>query len=102
MGETVFESCHSTWIFDTGRMRFRRLLKGGPGAGRVDAGTVTTQWRPYHQLWVDPRSDEFTVALNAEGTRLLHSWRHTHDCAQCGGRATTELSPAALRSAVGL
>ena len=25
---SVLESCHSTWIFDTERMRFRRVLKG--------------------------------------------------------------------------
>ena len=24
----VLESCHSTWIFDTDKMRFRRVLKG--------------------------------------------------------------------------
>jgi len=96
MAVTVFESCHSTWLFDTERMRFRRVLKNPGGHGGV-----TTEWRSYHLLRVDPVSETFTVVLNPEGTRLLHSWRHTGDCAQCGGHATTELSLPELRRAIG-
>jgi len=97
MGETVFESCHSTWLFDTERMRFRRILKGSDGGGRV-----VTEWRPYHELKTQSRSEAFTVVLNAEGTRLLRSWRHTRDCTQCGGHVTAELSLNELKRAVGI
>jgi hypothetical protein len=30
----TIESCHSTWIFDTDRMRFRRILKGTEVGGQ--------------------------------------------------------------------
>jgi len=95
MEPVVIESCNSTWLFDTGRMRFRRLLKG------VDVGRhpATTEWRPYFRLDVDPRSESFVVVLNADGTRLLRSWRHTEHCTQCGGPATAELSLDEVRAA---
>jgi hypothetical protein len=95
MDPFVLESCNSTWLFDTERMRFRRVLKG------VDVGrhAATTEWRPYFGLDVDPRSESFVVSLNAEGTRLLRSWRHTAQCTQCGGQATTELSLEEIRAA---
>ncbi len=91
----VLESCNSSWLFDTERMRFRRVLKG------VDVGRhpAATEWRPYFGLDLDPRSESFVVALNAEGTRLLRSWRHTEECSQCGGQATAELSLDEVRAA---
>ena len=92
---TVFESCNSTWVFDRRRMRFRRLLKGI----EVDGGPVVTEWRPYFGLEVADNSEAFTVLLNREGTRLIRSWRHTGDCAQCGGPATAELSLEDIASA---
>ena len=95
MDTRILESCHSTWHFDEERMRFRRILKGG-GTGH---GEVATGWRPYYSLEVDPHSESFVVALNAEGTRLLRSWRHTEDCAQCGSQMTGALSLAAVRRA---
>ncbi len=88
----VLESCHSTWLFDTGRMRFRRILKGLD----LDASTA---WRPYFGLELDPLSESFVVLLNPEGTRLLRSWRHVEHCPQCGGDATAELSVDDLRNA---
>jgi len=88
----VLESCHSTWLFDTGRMRFRRILKGLD----LDASTA---WRAYFGLELDPLSESFVVLLNPEGTRLLRSWRHVDHCPQCGGDATAELSVDDLRSA---
>lgn len=91
----VFESCHSTWLFDAEHMRFRRILKGVV----VGEHRVTTQWRAYYGLEVDGETESFTVLLNPEGTRLLRSWRHTHDCDQCGGHATSELSLDELRHA---
>src|ERR1700683_168058 len=91
----VLESCHSTWIFDTERLRFRRVLKGLA----LDGPSVTTAWRAYYGLEIDPISESFVVLLNPEGTRLLRSWRHVEQCPQCGGNQTAELSLDELRSA---
>jgi hypothetical protein len=97
MDPLVFESCHSTWIFDERRMRFRRVLKDIA----IGEQSVVTEWRHYSGIEVDPLTEGFTVLLNTEGTRLLRSWRHTRDCRQCGGQATSELSLDALSSAIG-
>lgn len=91
----VLESCHSTWLFDTSNMRFRRILKGLD----LDARDASTAWRSYYGLELDPLSESFVVLLNPEGTRLLRSWRHVQHCPQCGGDATAELSIQELRSA---
>jgi hypothetical protein len=91
----VLESCHSTWIFDTDKLRFRRILKGLS----LDAHAATTAWRQYFGLELDPISESFVVLLNAEGTRLLRSWRHVEHCPQCGGNQTGELSLDDLRGA---
>jgi hypothetical protein len=91
----VIESCNSTWFFETDRMRFRRVLKGAD----IGSRPTTTEWRPYFGLEVDPRSESFVVVLNAEGTRLLRSWRHTAECSECGGRATAQLSLDDVRAA---
>ena len=89
----VLESCHSTWLFDAKRMRFRRVLKGLD----LDARAASTAWRPYFGLELDPVSESFVVMLNPEGTRLLRSWRHVDHCSQCGGEATAELSVEELK-----
>jgi len=91
----ILESCHSTWIFDTDRLRFRRILKGLA----LEAPAATTAWRSYFGLEIDPISESFVVLLNPEGTRLLRSWRHVEHCPQCGGDQTAELSLDELRSA---
>lgn len=91
----VLESCHSTWLFDTERMRFRRILKGLD----LDAHQASTAWKPYYGLDMDAISESFVVMLNPEGTRLLRSWRHVEHCPQCGGEATAELSLDDLRIA---
>jgi hypothetical protein len=96
MDATILESCHSSWIFDTDRMRFRRILTDIEVADRP----VTTEWRPYFHLQMDPQGESFTVYLNEERTRMIRSWRHTHDCAQCGRQVTTELSLDAIRKAI--
>ena len=76
------DSCHSLWIFDTGEMQFRRILKG-LGHGQEVA---RTEWRPYYELELDPNSDSFVVVLDQVGTRILRSWRHTDvACPFCGG-----------------
>jgi hypothetical protein len=91
----VLESCHSTWIFATERLRFRRILKGLA----LDSHAATTAWRSYFGLELDPISESFVVLLNPEGTRLLRSWRHVDQCPQCGGQQTAELSLDDLRGA---
>ena len=58
----VLESCHSTWIFDTERLRFRRILKGLA----LDAHAATTAWRPYFGLEIDP---DFRVVRRAAESR---------------------------------
>jgi len=94
---TVLESCNSTWVFDADHLRFRRILKGI----EVQDRPVVTSWRPYARVELAADSEAFTVLLNEEGTRLICSWRHTHDCAQCGAHSTTELSLEAIEAALG-
>lgn len=81
----VLESCHSTWLFNPQRRQFCRILKN---MGRA----VATEWRSYDRLMLHPESDAFVVILNASGTRLLRSWRHTAQCEQCGGNMTSEIA----------
>jgi hypothetical protein len=104
----VIDSCHSTWLFDTANMRFRRILKGIVVADHP----VTTGWRPYYGLETTDHSDgqegaddpegarAFVVLLNREGTRLIRSWRHTADCPQCHGRPVARLTSADIGSAL--
>src|ERR1019366_1549369 len=96
MKATTLESCHSTWIFDTDRMRFRRILNDI----EVRHRSVSTAWRPYFELQADPTVETFTVILDADRRRLIRSWRHTADCVQCGGHVTGELSLEDIRNAV--
>lgn len=77
----ILESCHCTWVFDPVRMQFCRILKGI----RVADRSVSTLWRPYWLLELDPKTEAFSVHLNASRTRLIRSWRHTQHCGQCGG-----------------
>ena len=89
VGYVTLDSCHSRWVFDTERLRYRRVPQG-PGLARRMA---VAEWNPYHELHIDPDSDSFTVVLNEAGTRMLRSWRHTDvPCPQCGGIGTQELS----------
>jgi hypothetical protein len=77
----TLDSCHSRWVFDIDRHRFRRVLRGP----ELELRTVTTEWRPYHELCIDEDSDSFVVVLNEEGTRMLRSWRHrNNECSNCG------------------
>ena len=93
----VLESCHSTWLFDPKKMRFRRILKGLD----LDVQQASTGWRDYFGIELDPDSESFVVLLNKSGTRLLRSWRHLENCRQCGTESTSELSLAELRKAAG-
>jgi hypothetical protein len=96
MDTVVVESCHSIWVFDPDRMRFCRILKGIEVAHR----RVITEWRPYSALEMDQPAETFTVYLNPARTRLIRSWRHGEDCAECGGRTTVELSLQDIRHSV--
>lgn len=96
MEPLVLESCHSTWVFDGERMRFRRILKGI----EVDEKPVFTDWRPYYGLEVNEVSEAFTVLLNPAGTRLIRSWRHSDNCPECGGHVTAEISLEELEAAL--
>lgn len=89
----VLESCHSTWLFDVTRHRFRRALKGLD----VEPSLAATDWRPYERLELSDASEAFVVVLNATGTRRIRSWRHAAGCVQCEGEPTSELSLEDLR-----
>jgi hypothetical protein len=65
------DSTHSIWLFDTERMRFRRLPKGAD----PDAPALQSDWQPYFALDVDSHTGAFTVALNEDRTRLIRAWR---------------------------
>jgi len=64
------DSTHSTWLFDSERMRFCRLPRG------IDPSSITleSEWQAYFGLEVDA-DGAFTVALNAAHPRLLRAWR---------------------------
>ena len=53
---------------------------------------ISTEWRPYWELEIDPHGKSFTIVLNESRSRLIRSSIHTKDCVQCGGSHTTELS----------
>jgi hypothetical protein len=86
------DSSHSIWLFDTERMRFRRLPKGAD----LVAPSFEADWQPYFALDVDPETGSFSVALNEDRTRLLRSWREAV-APSPGFNDTTELNTAELR-----
>ena len=86
------DSSHSIWLFDTDRMRFRRLPKGAD----PDAPSLESDWEPYYALDVDPETGSFSVALNEDRTRLLRSWRE-ESVPAVSLEETTELNTAELR-----
>jgi hypothetical protein len=79
------ESTHSIWLFDSQRMRFRRVPKGTDPA----APSLDREWVPYFGLEIDDENGAFTVALNEDRTRLLRAWR---DESTATGEGTAELS----------
>jgi hypothetical protein len=82
------DSCHSVWLFDTERMRFRRV----PKETNVDAPALESDWEPYYGLEIAPESGAFAVALNESRTRLLRSWRHTDPCEHCSPGADLDVT----------
>ncbi len=85
------DSSHSIWLFDTERMRFRRLPKDAD----PNSPTLEADWQPYFALDVDEGTGSFSVALNEDRTRLLRSWREAGP--PPGFNDTTELHTAELR-----
>jgi hypothetical protein len=64
------DSAHSTWLFDEDESKFARLPRG------IDASSLNLdgEWRDYFGLEIET-TGAFTVALNAEHTKLLRAWR---------------------------
>jgi len=89
----VLESCHSIWIFEPARMRFRRVPRGT----RLDMPSPESDWAPYFRLEVEPSSGAFAVGLNEDDTRVLRSWLHIEPCRHCNTDQTGELSLEAIR-----
>jgi hypothetical protein len=92
----VLESCHSLWVFEADRKRFRRVPRGT----RLDMPSPESEWTSYHRLEVEPSSGAFAVALNEDGTRVLRSWLHAEPCRHCSVDRTAELSLEAIRRSV--
>jgi hypothetical protein len=88
----VLSSCHSLWLFDPARMRFRRLPRGA----HLGVPATDSDWTDYHSFELDLAAGMFVIGLNPEGTRLLRAWVHDEPCRHCGD-ATSEFSIAALR-----
>jgi len=92
----TLESCHSTWIFDPRQSRFCRILRGITVGHR----RISTEWRPYWELEIDPHGRNFTVFLDEARTRLVRASLHTEDCVACGASRTSELSLDEIAGAV--
>ena len=92
----TLESCHSTWILSPRHLLFCRILKGIA----VGQRPISTEWRPYWDLEIDPHGKSFTLFLNESRTRLIRSSIHTEHCAQCAGSRTTEISLEDIHRAV--
>lgn len=93
----VLESCHSLWIFEPARGRFRRVPRGT----RLDMPSSQNEWTAYYRLELDPSSGAFSVGLNPDDTRVLRSWLHVDPCRHCSSDNTGEISVEALRRTLG-
>jgi len=83
----TIDSCHHYWVFDVAGLRYRRVPKGMGFEARM----AKAEWRPYHDLQLDPYSDSFVVVLDEASTRTLRSWRHTEaTCPQCDASRSGE------------
>jgi len=89
----VLESCHSLWVFEPERGRFRRVPRGT----RLDMPSAENEWAPYYRLELDASSGAFSVGLNPDDTRVLRSWIHADPCRHCSADQTGELTIEALR-----
>ena len=96
MNLLTLESCHSTWIFDPRQLRFCRILRGIA----VGRRRISTEWRPYWELEIDPHGRTFTVFLDEDRTRLVRTSIHTTTCTSCASSATMELALDEIERAV--
>jgi len=96
MNIITLESCHSSWIFDPRQLRFCRILRGIA----VGRRRISTEWRPYWELEIDPHGRNFTVFLNEARTRLVRASIHEQSCVTCSASPTTELSLEDIHRAV--
>lgn len=94
-----FESCNTSWCFDQENLRFKRIPRP---TGRQASSTdfAVAQWEEYFKLEFKNGSDEFTVALNQDESKLLRSWKHSENCTHCFGEvasySTEEISVSEL------
>lgn len=93
----VMQSCNSVWLFDEGRMRFRRAPRGT----RLDMPAPASEWKPYFRLDADCGLGAFSVCLNEAGTQVLRSRLHGDPCPHCTVDGTGEISLAGLAAAIG-
>ena len=73
------DSCHSIWLFDTERMRFRRV----PKETSIDTPALESDWEPYYGLEISPESGAFAVA------QLGHSWPSAGVAASAGASGSS-------------
>ncbi|MHB8188912.1 MAG: hypothetical protein ACYDHP_00495 [Ferrimicrobium sp.] len=83
------ESCNSLWVFDTQAHRYLRL----PRATVTDISLVSdSAWEAYENVTIDPIGGEFIVRLNASGSRLLRSQRHSTPCPNCDNEPVVDVT----------
>jgi hypothetical protein len=70
-GTLRIETANSIWVFETERHRFWRVPRGLD----VNSPSTARAWQPYFKLEIDAQTGAFSVWLDAEGTRLLRSYR---------------------------
>lgn len=90
----TIDTCYCTWHFDETNRRFRRVLRHALVSG------VSTEWRAYKRLVLDPSGESFVVILEPQGARVLVGRRCGSGCrcgaADEGGRS--QRAPAAPRA----
>ena len=63
----ILESCHSIWIFEPGRMRFRRVPRGT----RLDMPSPESEWTPYYRLEVEPSSASVAAGVQKAVSQIF-------------------------------
>ena len=70
----TIDTCYCTWHFDETNHRFRRVLR------HTLVAEVSTEWRSYERLVLDPSGESFVVILEPEGARVLVGRRCGSGC----------------------
>lgn len=76
---TAIPSCHSTWVFDQLRLRYRQI-----SLTLNAARETSTEWRPYDHLRIDAPNNGIFVFANASGTTMRWFKSHLRPCLLCG------------------